>query len=242
MKRFANRVLRHLGLQVVRIDSLPWDFSEADRRIWTFVRPFTQTSPERVRAVVQAVRYLERYRIGGDVVECGVWKGGSMMAMARSLLELGSTSRTLWLFDTFEGMSPPTEHDVDAWGRPAQAYLDRGPRFNAASLAEVREHMKLAGYPDERVRYVEGRVEETVPREAPDRIALLRLDTDWYQSTRHALENLFPRVVPCGIVIIDDYGHWLGARKAVDEYLERCEVPCFLARIDYTGRMVLKPR
>ena len=108
-----------------------------------------------------------------------------------------------------------------------------------ATLDEVAAPTCAAtGYPAERLHFVEGKVEDTIPEQAPERIALLRLDTDWYESTRHELEHLYPRLSPGGVLIIDDYGHWEGARQAVDEYFKG-EV--YLHRIDYTGRLAIKP-
>ena len=110
-----------------------------------------------------------------------------------------------------------------------------------ASVEEVRHNMSTTGYPPEKIRYVKGRVEDTIPGQAPDAIALLRLDTDWYESTRHELVHLMPRVVANGIVIVDDYGHWEGARRAVDEFVAHSERPIFLARIDYSCRLIVMP-
>ena len=84
-------------------------------------------------------------------------------------------------------------------------------------------------------------VEDTIPNQAPKEIALLRLDTDWYESTLHELEHLYPRLVSGGVLIIDDYGHWRGAREAVDEYIDKHKLKLFLTRIDYTGRLCVKP-
>jgi hypothetical protein len=96
------------------------------------------------------------------------------------------------------------------------------------------------GYPAERVHLVRGPVEETLPAAAPERLALLRLDTDWYASTRHELEHLYPRLVDGGVLIVDDYGHWQGARQAVDEYFAGTAPPPLLHRIDYTARIGVK--
>jgi hypothetical protein len=205
------------------------------------------TSVERLIALIDACRYIARYEIPGDVVECGVWRGGSMMAAALTLREVDSV-RGLHLFDTFEGMTPPSDADVMGWGNRAtgQEMLDADPDredvyWGVAHLDEVQANMRATGYLSERMHFVKGPVEETIPEEAPDTIALLRLDTDWYESTKHELLNLFPRVVPGGVLIVDDYGDWQGARRAVDEYLDQTGIPLLLHRIDFTGRMVVKP-
>lgn len=222
------------------------DVSAATREIIVRVRPFTMTSPERVAALCAAAEYVVRNRIPGDFVECGVWKGGSAMAAALVFLRLGETSRTLHLFDTFEGMSAPTEVDrVAASGAAAAEVLaaedPRGSHVWAVSpLEEVRANMATVGYPGERIRFIKGKVEDTIPRWAPPTISILRLDTDWYESTRHELVHLYPRLSPAGVLIIDDYGHWEGARKAVDEYFFGIPDAPLLCRIDYTGRIAVK--
>lgn len=211
-----------------------------DRQLWESVRAVTMTSEERVLALRQSVRRVVVRNIPGAVVECGVWRGGSMLAAA---LTLGDTTRDLYLFDTFTGMPEPTEHDrregESAAALLAQSSPDSWVRAEA-SLAEVRRTMSRSGYPESRIHYVEGRVEATIPDHAPESIALLRLDTDWYESTRHELQHLWPRLSPGGVLIIDDYGHWDGARRAVDEWLVG-EPGLRLEEIDYTGRLVIKP-
>jgi hypothetical protein len=207
------------------------------------VQDYTMTTPERLNGLCEAVRYITAAGIEGDIVECGVWKGGSMMAVAEMLGRFGDRSRDLYLFDTFTGMSEPTEHDVSFRGDAAQETLDsqreKDPQFQwcSSSLEEVRQHMAQTGYPGEKLHFVPGMVEQTIPQGAPDKIALLRLDTDWYESTRHELEHLFPRLTDGGVLIIDDYGHWQGAREAVDEYFETHKIAMLLSRLDYTGRI-----
>ena len=109
-----------------------------------------------------------------------------------------------------------------------------------APLDAVREAVLSSGYPSRKITFVKGRVEDTLPQAAPEKIAILRLDTDWYESTRHELETLYPRLVRGGVLILDDYGHWQGAKKAVDEYIEKNDLKLFLSRTDYTGRVAIK--
>ncbi len=240
----ARRALRRFGYDLIRVREYPVDFDESTRDVYRLVRPYTMTSPERIAALFSAVRYIVQRGIPGDVVECGVWRGGSMMAAAHTLKSLGDQDRTLYLFDTFEGMPDPTDRDRLYDGRPASELLAHRGRddlyWASCSVEEVQANMSLIGYQGP-VRYVKGRVEETIPREAPERIALLRLDTDWYESTKHELEHLYDRVMPGGVLIVDDYGWWQGQRQAVDEFIAERKASILLHRIDASGRVAIVP-
>jgi O-methyltransferase len=245
MKEQAKALLKQLADRsgyVVRRKVAPEhaDFSPALHALVERVGPYTQTSPERVHALTTAVEYVLRKEIPGDFVECGVWRGGSMMAVALTLARHGVADRELWLYDTYEGMPAATEEDVDYAGvsmyNPAAGSAGGPPP--GTDLDSVRAALSGTGYPAERMHFVKGPVEETIPGEAPESIALLRLDTDWYASTRHELEHLYPRLERAGVLIIDDYGHFQGARQAVDEFF--ADDPILLNRIDYTARLAVK--
>jgi O-methyltransferase len=222
--------------------------TEADYLIFGRVRPFTMTSQERQWALLSAIRYLVENNIPGDIVECGVWRGGSTMLAALKLIELGSTDRYLWLYDTFDGMTEPSEKDYEAESAKfakdlliTQEQIEGNNLWCIASIEDVRRNLQSTGYPIEKYRICQGDVKVTLLSEVPEQIALLRLDTDWYESTKVEMEVLFPRLVAGGICIIDDYGHWAGARQAVDEYLAAHGFYPLLHRIDYTGRLFFKP-
>lgn len=246
IKAAIRKSLRMLGFDLVRFrragPEYPPDFRDEETSIIREVRPWTVTSAERIYSLIQAVRYVSANGIEGAIVECGVWKGGSMAAVARTLLQIRDLQRDLYLFDTFEGMSEPTTQDVDYESRRASDVMRENPAYKCADapVESVRKVLSATGYPKERIYFVQGRVEETIPGHAPDLIALLRLDTDWYESTKHELEQLFPRLADGGVIIIDDYGHWKGCRQACDEYFAQNRVPILLNRIDYTGRIALK--
>jgi O-methyltransferase len=214
-------------------------------------RPHTLVSPERLVATADAVAHVVRRGIPGALLECGVWRGGSVLAMVLTLQRLGVDDRDVYLFDTFTGMTAPGAEDTSAFHPPALRTFERarasGRRaweglFNEEvfGLEQVRELLHGTGYPPERLHFVVGDVLETLPGRAPDRLAVVRLDTDWYASTKHEMEHLYPRLSEGGVLIIDDYGHWRGSRKAVDEYLEATGEPLLLARTDYAGRMAVK--
>lgn len=215
------------------------------RSIIMRVRPYTMAGDLRTLSTIGVVEYIVRHDIQGGVVECGVWRGGQMMAAALTMLHLGA-KRDIYLFDTFSGMVKPEARDVDHLGEDAakiyDAYLKKpvGARWCEAGIDDVRRNLEMTGYSSDHVHLVQGDVLATIPTQAPDKIAYLRLDTDWYASTAHELEHLYPRVSPRGVVAIDDYGHWRGARDATDEYIQKHGVVALMHRIDYSARQFVK--
>jgi O-methyltransferase len=213
------------------------------------VSPFTMTSPERLWALRSAVKYVMARKVPGDFAETGVWRGGSTMLMAATALDCGDRGRGVWLYDTFEGMPQPQAVDVAvATGEAANDRFQAsktGADSSAwcdAPLDEVKANMARIGYDASLVRYVVGKTQDTLPEAAnrPGQLALLRLDTDWYESTKAELENLFDLLAPGGVLIIDDYGHWAGCMRAVDEFFAARDSKYLFNRIDSTGRMMVK--
>ena len=244
IKASVLRLFNSLGYQVIRSTT---GYSPQELAVMAKVKGLTASSPERITGLLNAVKYLVLNKIDGDIVECGVWRGGSMMAAAFALQELGDTSRHIYLFDTYEGMTTPTDKDVTFTGEKAEDILKNdakkeGPdnTWCMASLDHVQENMFTTGYPRDKIHFIKGRVEDTIPASAPAKIALLRLDTDWYESTAHELKHLYPRLRQQGVLILDDYGHWQGARRAVDEYFAAQPFYPLLNRLDYTGRLTIK--
>lgn len=229
------------GVKVSKLDK----FAEAnayDHETFRMARPFTMTSRERLFELMNATRYVTRHGIPGAFVECGVWKGGSVLTILRTLAAERVTDRDVFLYDTFEGMTRPGEHDG---AEELQIYektrtADGGADFCRSGTEEVRANIGKAGYPADRIRFVKGKVEDTIPGAMPERIALLRLDTDWYESTKHELVHMYPRLAPGGVLIIDDYGTWQGSRKATDEYFEGLKKPYYLHKIDEASRILIK--
>jgi O-methyltransferase len=249
-KQGLRRVINKAGYEITLRDQeekYPPDFTSEHISIRRAVRTHTLGSPESTYTLIQAVTYIVGNDIPGSIVECGVWRGGSMMTVALALNNLGRSDRELYLYDTFDGMPAPGIHDVNLMGETATSKFavlktgDDRSNWVSAALPAVQLAMMSTHYEQGRLHFVAGKVEDTIPVEAPKQIALLRLDTDFYESTRHELVHLFPRLSPGGILLIDDYGHWRGAKKAVDEYFASSPWRIFLQRVDYTCRLVVKP-
>ncbi len=256
MKSLILSLVRKLGYDIVRIDNVAaedavnnkpgyHEMEDEFHRFWEMVKPYTMTSIERGYGLYKAVDYVCRNDIDGGFTECGVWRGGSSMLAALTFISRGNTP-DLFLYDTFSGMSEPTEKDRHAkTGEPALArwkdyQKEEHVAWCYASIDEVKENMSHTGYPERFVHYRIGKVEDTLPDREQGTVAILRLDTDWYESTRCELENLFPRLAPGGVLIVDDYGHWAGAKQAVDEYVAENGVRILLNRLDYTGHIGVK--
>jgi O-methyltransferase len=230
----------------------PEDFSDFTCALMYKVSAYTMTSVDEIAALEQAVRHVVAAGIPGAFVECGVLQGGSSMAMAYTLLDLGVRDRELYLFDTFEGMPEPTARDVSVTGKGAMARWRRERRANdgsdwagsdwcRAEIDQVRANLVCTGYDPARLHFVPGLVQDTLPVTDTGPIALLRLDTDWYESTKAEMTHLFPRLASGGVLIVDDYGRWQGCREAVDEYLAEHGLHLMLARISSQARLAVKP-
>jgi len=247
LKRIIKKAANLFGYRIVKIDNSDpvMDKDKQFQIIYMQCKDYTMTSKERMYALYMAVKYIVNAKIPGDFIECGVWKGGSTMLIALTLLEMKETKRQIYLYDTFEGMSKPTEVDtlvsdkavraISKWKNKQKEGINE---WCLSSLSEVKNNMCLTKYPKDNMIFVKGKVEETVPKTMPAKIALLRLDTDWYESTKHELKHLFPLVAKMGVVIIDDYGYWLGSKKAVDEYV--ANNPMLLNRVDRSARIGIK--
>jgi O-methyltransferase len=238
-KTFAPRGMRELP------PKYPQDFSPFTRELWDKVRPYTMTSQSRVANLERAVRYILTHGIDGDFVECGVGAGGSMMAIAYTLLEVDISDRRLLLYDTFSGMARPTEEDVSILGKPATRKYDRKTKDGECTwhnfpLADVRANMNRTSYPTASMSFHPGYVQDTLPSNDSVNISLLRLDTNLYESTVVECEQLIPKLSAGGVLIIDDYFRWLGQQKAVDEYLKSTGQKMLLTRIADHAAMGVK--
>lgn len=257
LKNLLRNGFSLLGLEIRKkvLNSLekttyfPIEFTENEKKIFNYIRTnnLSMTSDERLFSTILLCKYIITEKIPGDFVECGVWRGGNSILAASIFQEYG-VKKKVYLFDTFEGMTRPTEFDRQASdGLPAEIEFSKSQHHNYnewcyASLNEVQENFRKAGLLNDNIIFVKGDVLQTLAEASllPSKISVLRLDTDWYESTKVELEILYPRVSVGGGIIIDDYGHWSGAKKATDEYFDKFGSRPLLHYIDYTGRLGIK--
>lgn len=205
---------------------------------YEIVKPFSMTSFERIVELFNCLEYIRLNEIEGDIVECGVWKGGNILGIME-YLDYYNIDKKIWLYDTFEGMTKPDE-DYDLNGNHASNMPHMPVVLAYSPITEVKENLKKSKYKKENLNYIIGDVSDTLlnPINIPKKISLLRLDTDWYKSTKDELNFLYPNLVDNGVLIVYDYGHWKGSKKAVDEYFEGKNIQ--IDYIDYTGIKIIK--
>ena len=246
---FVNKITNRFGYKIkVERLNFPYDiFGDNEfMDLYNVCKGHTMASIERMYSLYNSMKYIIDNKIEGDLVECGVWKGGSSMLMALILKKHGIINKKIYLYDTFEGMSEPSSIDKTVEGISATTLLEKEKKENENSvwcyspIEEVKGTLFSTGYPQENLIFVKGKVEETLLEHVPGRISVLRLDTDWYESTKIELRILYPLLSERGVLIIDDFGHWEGAQKAVTEYFMQNDNHQFLHRIDYTGRLIIK--
>ena len=251
MKAQIKGIISKFGLEIKRKSSavpfpaLPVEATPKEIELIELAGQFSMTGPVRMWALLQSLKHIKSQNLDGDLVECGVWRGGNLILM-RKFADEFFPHKTVFGFDTFEGMSPATDLDVDYAGNKSADMMRKTIKDNSfgnihayCDLDSVRENLKVcSAYKN--VRLLKGRVEDTlrVKNNLPKSISLLRLDTDWYESTKMELDVLFPRLVSGGVLIIDDYGHFKGAKKAVDDYFSGRDI--WLHYVDYTCRLLIK--
>lgn len=261
IKPLLKSVIGRLGYELRRKEDrsrLGYELEEQALAAIRKIRPFTMLPPERLITLYQQAAHCETAGVRGAFVECGVWKGGGVALMALANLDHGAERRDLHLFDAFTDICEPDQavdgeravREVKAWGKgggvdgklaPVTGFYDS--MGGAGTLDGNKELLeKLVGYPANRLHYHVGWFQDTLPKDAAGigRVAILRLDGDWYASTKVCLEHLYDQVVDGGFVIVDDYGAYDGCRKAVDEFRRRRGITAYLNHIDGEARYWIK--
>lgn len=250
MKKLIRNRLKNLKhSQDLKNFTFPVELSVREKEIIKYIynEKITMVGLPRMVSNVLATKYILDNNISGDFVECGVWKGGSIL-LVKMILEEYNSNKKVWLFDTFTGMTEPSEVDRNSRGILAIEKFNRSKNENHnewcySPVQEVKNNFIKAKVNMAECHFIEGDVFKTLPKYKNDivKISFLRLDTDWYESTKIEMEQLYPLLVPKGVLIVDDFGHWEGSRKAVEEYFDKHEqYKPLLNLIDLVGRVGIK--
>jgi hypothetical protein len=248
-----NTGLRKVGIELRRAEdranvNFPGYVEQEFRDLYAKYYNYTMVPWHGLYTTYKAAHHVIKAGISGDIVECGVWKGGCTAIMMEVFKNAGQGGRQFWLYDTFEGMTTPSDSDVHFAGNKNAVKLfsdkkKKGEKWSFSPLEECKQTIKLSDYPSENIKFIKGDVLETLPNEKPQSIALLRLDTDWYESTLAEMEHLYPLIRKGGVFISDDYGAWKGSYDAIHEYLKLNNINNLFMHIDtsYGGVSAIKP-
>lgn len=246
LKNLINKTFNQFGYSIINNNQKIVELSEKDKNLINLISNYSMTPKIRIFNLLQALRYLKNKKIPGDYVECGVWKGGNILLLKKFLETEDLHQRNIYAYDTFEGMTKPDENDFEISNNDFATKLlkkDKSKKTNVwgiCSLEEVKKNISKHVKNLNNINFIKGPVENTLNenKNTPEKISLLRLDTDWYQSTKKELEVLYEKVESGGIIIIDDYGHWGGSKKAVDEFFSNKFV--WMHYVDYACRLIIK--
>ncbi len=247
LKRQLLNLLNYFDLEVINKKQIIVELSNYDKELIELVSKYSMTTRIRIYNLLQALKYVKQKSIKGDFVECGVWKGGNLILFQKFIeKDFKDENRTIFAFDTFEGMNEPDENDFDLKTKISAKNLlevekdKKSNLWGVCSLEDVKENILENCSSLKNIKFVKGKVENTLDDldNLPQKISVLRLDTDWYKSTKKELEVLYDRVSSGGVIIIDDYGHWGGSKKSVDEFFAGKFV--WMHYVDYACRLIIK--
>jgi O-methyltransferase len=215
---------------------------EEFRRLYLEARETTMLSRERLFDLYASVKHVIQHDIPGDIVEVGCWGGGAL-AIALAVVQASNSKKSVWGYDTFEGHPEPNPDEFDVWGNSQLERFNelkaQGDDWCKVSLEEVGQNVQRICQSSDGLKLIKGKAEETLKRQLPEVVSIIRCDVDWYEPSLATFEILYPRLSPGGIVIVDDYGHHTGSRKAIDQYFGDLH-PKF-THIDYSCITFVKP-
>ena len=247
IKNIINKIIKNSGFEIINKNQKIVEMTPYDEKLIKLAGQYSMTPQIRMFTLLQSLRYLKSKNIVGDYVECGVWKGGNLILFKKFLEDENISNNKkikICAYDTFEGMTEPDRNDLALNNNEKASLLLKKSKKNThiwgiCSLSEVKKNLcKLTNI--DNINFIKGPVEETLEDESnlPEKISLLRLDTDWYSSTKKELEKLYDRVLSGGVIIVDDYGHWGGSKKATDEFFSDKFV--WMHYVDYACRVIIK--
>lgn len=247
IKNLINKLIVSTGYSLINNNQKIIELNIDDKKLINLIQKYSMTPQIRIFNLLQSLRHIKYKKIEGDYVECGVWKGGNIILFKKFIENEDRDSiKNIFAFDTYEGMTEPDENDYDISSKVSANVLLKGDKtkqtnlWGVCSLENVKKNILENVNNMKNIKFIKGRVENTLNLDSnlPDKISLLRLDTDWYSSTKKELEVLYSKVSSGGIIIIDDYGHWGGSKKAVDNFFLNKYV--WMHYVDYACRLIIK--
>jgi O-methyltransferase len=248
LKKIFNQFVKYFGYSIYNIHKTDdyiriQEISNYENELINKCKKYSMTPKLRMWALIQSFHHIVNKKIEGEFVECGIWKGGNIILLL-NLLEKFNIKRKVYGFDTFEGMSEPSSVDIKynqmiAKDIQLKNFINQ-TKWNYSSIEDVKKNIKNNTANYNQSVLIKGKVENTLldEKNIPNKISILRLDTDFYESTKIELDVLYKRLSIGGVLIIDDYGNWLGAKKAVDEFFNNKKT--WLHYIDRTCRLLIK--
>lgn len=246
---YINKILKKFNLRLIYNNNYIFNHDDFELNNLEISKLYSMSGEKRMSHLTKCIKFIHENNIEGDFVECGVWQGGNLILM-QNLNHHFKLKKKIYGYDTFEGMTAPSKFDIDKDNQKASILLNHEKKIeNLASkniwcysgLETVNKNLKINTVNND-IILIKGDVCQTlkINKNIPKNISLLRLDTDFYDSTKTELEILFPLVVKNGIIIVDDYGHWNGQKKAVDEFLKEKNISPFMFEVDSSCRIFQK--
>ncbi len=242
--KIIQNLLNIFNLKITNDLDYPIEANNKIKELINISHEFSMTSKRKMYMLSEAVRHVKNKKLDGDFVECGVWKGGNIL-LYKLLNDYYFLQKSIFAYDTFDGMFNAEDIDINYKKKIAKKLLKNSKKdekiTNIHCFATIENVKKnISKYTNlNNINFISGPVEKTLilEKNLPKKISILRLDTDFYQSTKIELDILFPRLVYGGILIIDDYGYWMGQKKAIDEYFNNKQ---WLHRVDQSCRYIIK--
>tara|TARA_B100000131_G_scaffold219414_1_gene210939 strand:- start:76 stop:861 length:786 start_codon:yes stop_codon:yes gene_type:complete len=248
LKKTVRGIFNFLGLEIRRKNSWYEKYRDSVVEIDKNLEKILERSENYINAslpnrwgIIQSLQHVKRNRIKGDIVETGVFHGGGIIFL-NDILNYLKLKKTIWGYDTFEGIPSINLKKDRILGSKKNKQVEKKDNMDKniyPTLVTVKNNLKKNNVKNQ-INLIEGDTKKTlkIKKHLPKKISFLRLDTDFYESTLNELETLYPKISKNGILMIDDYGHHVGCRKAVDEYFRNKKI--WLHRIDYTARLIIK--
>ncbi len=241
LKRTINRIFSMFDLVISKKKPSIVEISEEEENNINISKKYSMTTEIRMWALLNSLKKVHYEKIDGDIVECGVWKGGNII-LIKKFIEKNNLKKKIYCYDTFEGMTPTSfiDNEISSGRNASEIVKNNNTYLCKSSLEETKDNVRKNVKDFNNINFIQGKVEDTLidEKNLPEKISICRLDTDYYSSTKIELEILYPRIVQGGILIVDDYGHWSGSKKAVDEYFK--DNFAMKHYVDYACRLIIK--